>query len=384
MGRLMSEQSKSQPISKQMVWQAWQRVKSNKGSAGIDKVSIEKYEAEISKNLYKLWNRLTSGSYFPPPVKEVEIPKPKGGVRKLGIPTVGDRIAQMVVKNHLEPILDPIFHQNSYGYRPKKSAHEALDRARRKCWEYDWVIDMDIKGFFDNIDHALLMKALDKHTSEKWVRMYVERWLKAPVQKTDGSIEERIKGTPQGGVISPILANLFLHYAFDKWMDIHYSNVPFERYADDVIVHCESYDQALTIKSAIQKRMEACKLQLHPDKTKIVYCKDSSRRGNHKHISFTFLGYTFQPRESQSGAGNRFTSFQPAISKQAKKKIVQELRKMNIQRQVYLNIEQLAKRLNSKLLRLDKLLWEIWEMEVEIFSVSSHRNAIAQMGSKSV
>ena len=261
-------------ISKREVWEAYKRVKSNRGAAGVDRQSIDEFERDLESNLYKLWNRMSSGSYFPPPVLRVEIPKADGRMRPLGIPTVTDRIAQMVVKRYLEPELEKHFHSDSYGYRPGRSTADAVGVARRRCWEYDWVLDLDVKGFFDNIDHDLLMRAVQKHTDCRWVLLYIQRWLEAPVQLPDGSLEARGKGTPQGSVISPLLANLFLHYAFDLWMQRKYPSVPFERYADDIICHCKSEAQAEWLLDIIGKRMAECKLKLNLEKTKIVYCKD--------------------------------------------------------------------------------------------------------------
>jgi len=298
--------------------EAYKRVKANGGAAGIDNESIKDFEADLKDNLYKIWNRMSSGSYFPPAVKTVEIPKADGKKRKLGIPTVGDRIAQMVAKMYLEPSVEPHFHPDSYGYRPKKSAIQALEVARKRCWKYSWVIDLDIKGFFDNIDHELMMKVVKKHTQEAWILLYVQRWLEAPAQGVDGSISKRTQGTPQGGVISPLLANMFLHYAFDEWMRRNYSNNPFERYADDAVIHCRSEEEAIQLKEAIRERLQKYKLELHPEKTKIIYCKDASRPGNSKHEKFDFLGYTFRPRSSKNKSGKLFTSFSPAISDKAK------------------------------------------------------------------
>lgn len=340
---------KSQPISKQQVLKAYKKVKANKGSAGVDNESLEEYEGRLSDNLYKLWNRLASGSYFPPPVLEVEIPKKGNGVRKLGIPTVSDRIAQMVVKEYLEPQVELEFYRSSYGYRPQKSAHEAIEKARKLCWKNDWVIDLDIKGFFDNLDNRLLMKAVMKHSKEKWVLMYIERWLKAPVQKKNGELVERVKGTPQGGVISPLLANIFLHHAFDMWMAREFPTVEFERYADDIIVHCKSLRQAEYVLNRIDERLRKCKLELHPEKTKVVYCKDSNRRGNHCCTEFTFLGYTFRGRKTRSPKGRRFQSFSPAISKEALKKVVREIRRFKFQMWSSHGIEDIANELNPKL-----------------------------------
>ena len=308
-------------ISKQVVWEAYQKVKANQGAAGVDGQSIEAFETDLKNNLYKIWNRMSSGSYFPPPVRLVEIPKATGGLRPLGIPTVADRVAQMVVKMHLEPIVEPCFHNDSYGYRPGKSALDAVATARQRCWRSDWVIDLDIKGFFDNLDHDLVMKAVRHHDKTPWVLLYIERWLKAPVQRQDGSQQERTKGSPQGAVVSPLLANLFLHYAFDSWMRRNHPSIPFERYADDVIVHAKSKAQAEQLLEAIRARLAACGLELHPEKTKIVYCQDSDRKGQHEHIQFDFLGYTFRPRRAKNYRGKPFVSFLPGVSNKAGKAI---------------------------------------------------------------
>ena len=269
---------KSFVISKKSVWLAYQRVKANRGACGIDQVSLKEFEENLRDNLYKIWNRMSSGCYFPAPVRRVDIPKANGETRPLGIPTVGDRIAQMVVKMDLEPKLEPIFHAWSFGYRPGRSALEAVDAARQNCWQRPWVLDLDIKGFFDTIDHELLLKAVRKHTKSPWHVLYIKRWLKAPVTHADGSREERLRGTPQGGVISPLLANLFLHYAFDVWMQRHWTGICFERYADDIVCHCDAEQQADALRESLRERLTACGLTLHPTKTQIVYCKDSRRR----------------------------------------------------------------------------------------------------------
>lgn len=300
-----------------MVWEAYKRVRTRKGSAGIDEQSITDFEKDVKDNLYKLWNRMSSGSYFPPAVKRVEIPKADGGVRPLGIPTVSDRIAQMVVKIAFEPEVEQHFHKDSYGYRPNKSAHQAVGVARQRCWRSDFVLDVDIKGFFDNIDHELLMKAVCKHTTCKWVILYIERWLKAPVQYADGSIEQRDKGTPQGGVISPLLANLYLHYAFDQWMEKRFSSILFERYADDIVIHAKSEAQAMMLKDHLTVRLQQCKLELHPEKTKVVYCKDADRTAEYPNISFVFLGFEFRPRGAKNKYGKLFCNFLPAVSRKA-------------------------------------------------------------------
>ena len=263
-------------ISKHMVWEAYLRVKANKGAAGVDEISIERFEEHLKDNLYKLWNRMSSGSYMPPPVRAVSIPKASGGERTLGIPTVADRIAQMVVTKQLEPKVEPHFHPDSYGYRPGKSALDAVATARQRCWKSDWVIDLDIKGFYDNLDHELVMRAVKKHTDCRWVLLYIERWLKAPMQRADGTRENRHKGTPQGGVCSPLLANIFMHHAFDEWMRKNHPEVSFERYADDALVHCKTELQAKRMRQAIEKRLAQCKLELHPEKTRIVYCNGCS------------------------------------------------------------------------------------------------------------
>src|SRR5579862_46719 len=231
-------------IDKRLVYEAYKAVKSNRGAAGVDEQTIEQFEADLKSNLYKIWNRMSSGSYFPPPVRAVSIPKKSGGQRILGVPTVADRVAQMVVKQRIEPDLDPIFLANSYGYRPRKSALDAVGVTRERCWKYDWVLEFDIKGLFDNINHDLLMKAVRKHTDNKWILLYIERWLKAPMQLPDGTFQEKTKGLMQGGVVSPVLSNLFLHYVFDIWMTKQYPNFLWCRYADDGLVHCKTGHEA--------------------------------------------------------------------------------------------------------------------------------------------
>lgn len=333
-------------ISKWEVWEAYRRVKANKGAAGVDEQSIADFERKLKDNLYKLWNRLSSGSYFPPPVRSVKIPKADGGERKLGIPTVSDRIAQMVVKLRLEPEVDHLFHVDSYGYRPEKSALDAVGQARQRCWRYDWVVDLDIKGFFDNIDHELLMRAVRKHAKDKWVVLYIERWLKASVQEEDGTLVPREKGTPQGGVISPLLANLFLHYAFDEWVRRSYPHLPFERYADDAIVHCRTEREARQVRAAIAARLQECRLELHPEKTKVVYCKDDDRRGNYPNEKFDFLGYTFRPRRSKNRHGKYFINFTPAVSDKAGKAIRAEIRSWKLHLRSDKAIEDLSRMFN--------------------------------------
>lgn len=344
--------SKAKPfsISKQVVWDAFKRVKANGGAAGVDGESIAELESDLKGNLYKLWNRMSSGSYFPPPVRTVEIPKDNGGKRPLGIPTVSDRVAQMVVKMYLEPEVEPHFHQDSYGYRPGKSAIEAVGVARQRCWRYDWIVDLDIKGFFDNLDHDLVMRAVKKHTDCKWILLYIERWLKAPAQIADGTLVNRDKGTPQGGVASPLLANLFLHYAFDEWMKRNYPTIPFERYADDAIVHCSSEKQSKWIQAEIKRRLSQCRLELHSEKTKIVYCKDGKRQGSYQNKSFDFLGYTFRPRRSKNRSGTYFVNFSPAVSNKASVEIRRIMRSWRLHRRSDESLEDLS-RFSNPILR---------------------------------
>lgn len=307
-------------ISKDLVMQAFKLVKANAGTAGVDRQSLAGFERNLKDNLYKLWNRLSSGSYFPPPVKSVSIPKKAGGERILGVPTVTDRIAQMVIKLKFESEVEPIFHPDSYGYRPNKSAIDALVVTQQRCWRYSWVVEFDIKGLFDNISHELLLKAVRKHTNCKWQLLYIERWFTAPMQQPDGQLIERDKGTPQGGVISPVLSNLFLHYVFDSWMVRYNPNIPWCRYADDGLAHCQTESQAKNLLVSLDKRFEECGLELHPDKTKIVYCKDGKRREDYPSTEFNFLGYTFKRRSVKNKKSNQlFLGFNPALSKESAK-----------------------------------------------------------------
>jgi len=319
-------EAKPYTIPKQLVWEAYRRVKANRGAAGVDGESLTAFEQDLKGNLYTIWNRMSSGSYVPPPVRLVEIPKETGGMRPLGIPTVADRIAQTVVTRVLEPCVEPSFHPDSYGYRPGRSALDAVGVTRRRCWAADWVIDLDITAFFESMPHALVERAVAHHTDLPWVRLYVARWLRAPGQRPDGTREARTQGTPQGGVVSPLLANLFLHYAFDVWMQRQFPRVRFERYADDAIVHCGSERQAQAVLEAIRGRFARCGLGLHPTKTRIVYCKDDDRPGEHAHVTFDFLGYTFQPRRAKNRWGKHFVSFLPAISTSAATAIRQTIR----------------------------------------------------------
>ena len=319
------ERAKPFAITKRAVWDAYKRVKANRGAAGVDEVSITEFEKGMKDNLYKLWNRMASGSYFPPAVKAVRIPKKNGGERILGVPTVADRIAQMVVKWELEVKVEPHFHEDSYGYRPGKSAHDALAKTRERCWRHDWVLDFDIRGLFDNINHELLMRAVRKHTDCQWVLLYIKRWLRAPMLMENGEKIERVKGTPQGGVVSPLLANLFLHYTFDKWMERTSPQTPWARYADDGVVHCRNRGDAEQLLLRLKDRFAECGLELHPDKTRIVYCKDDDRKEEHREMSFDFLGYTFRPRQAKNWRGKYFVSFLPAISNKAAKELRREI-----------------------------------------------------------
>jgi RNA-directed DNA polymerase len=318
-------------IPKQLVWEAYKRVKANKGAAGVDGQSIEDFEKDLKNNLYKVWNRMSSGTYFPPLVRAVEIPKPNGGgTRMLGIPTVADRIAQTVVALQLEPRTESIFHPDSYGYRPGRSPQMAVAKCRERCWRKSWVLDLDIQKFFDSVDHDLMVKAVEANTDQKWVVLYVKRWLKAPIRMPDGQVVERDRGTPQGSAVSPVLANLFMHYAFDSWLGREFPTVEFERYADDAVVHCATERQAQMVWAALAERMESVGLRLHPDKTKIVYCKDRKRRFDYSVTSFTFLGFTFRARAAPTRDGkSAFAAFLPAMSKdalKAKSRIVREWR----------------------------------------------------------
>lgn len=342
-------QAKPFLITKRQVWEAYKRVKRNAGGAGVDEQSLKEFDEQLENNLYKLWNRMASGSYMPAPVKRVNIPKADGSTRPLGIPTIADRIAQTVAKQVLEPELEECFHEDSYGYRPGKSAHQAIAVARKRCWRYNWVLDLDIKGFYDSIDHTLLMKALKRHTRERWVLLYIERWLKTPVQMPDGTLKERNQGTPQGGVISPLLANLFLHYAFDEWMRRNYNHIPFERYADDGVCHCSTRQEAEALREALEERMAESHLQLHPVKTRIVYCKDADRREEYPYTSFDFLGFTFRPRRSKNKWGKVFINFTPAISNKAAKAIRQEVRSWKMDQRSDKDLEDLARMFNAKI-----------------------------------
>ena len=330
-----------------MVWEAFKRVKASGGSGGIDGQTITDFEVDMENNLYKLWNRLASGSYFPPAVKAVPIPKKNGGKRILGIPTVSDRIAQMVVKQAIEPEIDQIFHPDSYGYRPGKSALQAVGVVRERNWRYNWVLEFDIKGLFDNIDHALLMKAVRHHVKERWALLYIERWLSASMQNGDGITTPRERGTPQGGVISPLLANLFLHYAFDRWMSEYHPAIPITRYADDGVSHCRSKAEAMHLLENLRGRFCEVGLELHPEKTRIIYCKDEDRKGgDEENTSFDFLGYTFRPRRSKSRHGKFFINFTPGVSNKACKAMRDTTRSWKLRMRSDKSLQDLANMYN--------------------------------------
>ncbi|HEX8677551.1 MAG TPA: group II intron reverse transcriptase/maturase [Segetibacter sp.] len=348
---MSEEKTKSFAVSKEMVYNSYLKVCSKDGAAGIDKETIDMFNKDLSGNLYKVWNRMSSGSYFPPAVRTVLIPKKQGGARPLGIPTVGDRIAQGVVKDYLEPILEPLFSVNSFGYRPGRSAHDALAQCEHNCRAYSWVVDLDIKDFFDNISHEWMMKMVSHHTQQKWVLLYTERWLKAGIEQAEGSIAARAKGTPQGGVISPLLANLYLHHAFDMWMSRYFASNPFERYPDDIIVHCNSKSEAQHLLSSIRQRLQGFELELHPEKTKLVYCKNQQRNEEHEHNSFTFLSYSFQPRvkANRRFRDRKFVVFDAAICCKAKAYIKQRIRAVFNPRNTTISLEQVAIKLNPKI-----------------------------------
>lgn len=332
-------------ISKWLVKEAWERVRANKGAPGVDALSIEEFEKDLEGNLYKIWNRMSSGSYFPPPVRMVEIPKPQGGIRVLGVPTAGDRVAQTAVAMVLERKVEPIFHQDSYGYRPERGAIDAVGVCRKRCWKYDWVIDLDIRAFFDSVPWGLMLQAVDFVCGLPWVRLYVKRWLAAPLEKPDGTLEERTRGTPQGSAVSPVLANLFMHYAFDMWLEREFPRTAFERYADDAVVHCRSLAQARALLAALEQRMREVGLQLHPDKTRIVYCKDANCKGSFEYGEFTFLGFDFRER-TVDGRKGLFRSFSPAVSKTALKRMGKTVRRWRLHRWVAGTAHNLADHIN--------------------------------------
>ena len=334
-------------ISKWEVWEAYRQVKANQGAPGVDGVTLDAFEADLRNNLYRIWNRMSSGSYFPPPVKAVEIAKPHGtGTRLLGVPTVADRIAQTVVARRLEAKVEPIFHPGSYGYRPNRSALDAVAACRQRCWKTNWVIDLDVERFFDSVPWELVVKAVAAHTTDLWVVLYVKRWLAAPLALPDGTLQQRDRGTPQGSAVSPVLANLFLHYAFDAWMAREYPSVQFERYADDVVVHCVTEAQAKRLVVAIGNRLAEVGLRLNPAKTRIVYCKDGRRRLDYEHTAFTFLGFTFRARGARGKNGRNFTGFLPAVSKDALNRMSREVRRWRLHLRTGHTLAELARKIN--------------------------------------
>jgi RNA-directed DNA polymerase len=337
---------KSFEIDKVLVWNAYQLVRRNQGAAGVDGVSIKAFETDLRNNLYKIWNRMSSGTYFPPPVRAVEIPKTGGGVRVLGVPTVADRVAQTVAATALEKVVEPMFHPDSYGYRPHRSAHDALEVCRQRCLHRNWVIDLDIKGFFDTVPHEYIMSAVGKHAPARWIELYVQRWLQTPTQQPDGTVLPRECGTPQGSAISPVLANLFMHYAFDRWMARENPGVPFERYCDDIVVHCVTQRQAGQVLAEITNRLADLGLQVHPTKTKIVYCRDDNRPGTAEHTMFTFLGYDFRQRVAKNRSGQLFRCFLPAVSKTALKAMGRTIRSWHLSRRTRYSWKDLAEWIN--------------------------------------
>jgi group II intron reverse transcriptase/maturase len=343
----MKPPSKPFLIDKRQVYEAYLEVRSKEGAGGVDGVTIEQFEKDLKGNLYKIWNRMSSGAYFPPPVRAVTIPKKNGGQRILGVPTVADRVAQTVVKQMIEPDLDKVFLADSYGYRPDKSALDAVGVTRERCWKYDWVLEFDIKGLFDNIDHSLLMRAVRKHVTCPWALLYIERWLTAPMLREDGTLIERARGTPQGGVVSPVLANLFLHYTFDLWMARTFPHLRWCRYADDGLVHCRTEKEARAVWIALNSRMAECRLELHPTKTKIVYCRDGRRKGKFENVAFDFLGYGFRPRYVKGPASQRtFCGYTPAVSKPALNAMRSKIRSMTLRKRTEVTLDDIARELN--------------------------------------
>jgi group II intron reverse transcriptase/maturase len=335
-------------ISKHAVVEAFRKVKRNQGGPGVDGCTIEDYEADLRNRLYVTWNRMSSGSYFPAPVKVVEVPKPHGGgIRVLGVPTVADRVAQTVAAMELEKVVEPKFHASSYGYRPGRAPLDAVGACRERCFKDPWVLDCDIAGFFDNVPHNLMVEAVEANTDQKWVVLYVKRWLKAPLQHPDGTLEQRDRGTPQGSAISPLLANLFLHYAFDAWMAREFPRLHFERYCDDIVVHCVSEKQARYLRERIAARLSEVGLRLHPEKTKVVYCAQDGRDASYENTSFTFLGFSFAKRSARRADGSVFNGFLPAVSKDAMKKMSRAVHRWRLHRWTTRSLDELAAWVNQ-------------------------------------
>ncbi len=369
--KMFETKSTTVPITKEMVKKAYRKVKANQGAAGVDKQNLASFQANLSGNLYALWNRLSSGSYFPKPVRSVSIPKSDGKQRQLGIPTVRDRIAQQVIKDYLEPRLESQFDENSYGYRPLKSAHDAVEAVQKNVRQYAWVIDMDIKSFFDEVDHELLMKAVERHVPEAWVKLYLRRWLESPVQQTDGTlIPKQGQGTPQGGVISPLLANLFLHYVLDKWLGRTYPELTFVRYADDVIIHCRSEQEAADVLKALRLRLNECKLRLNEEKTKVVYCQDYRRRKKAGFgRKFDFLGFTFKPQVLPSVRGGKFIGYGSSISQKAQTRIVRVWKEMKWHLRSELTLQDIANQVNTQMRGVIRYYgkFRLWTLEKLIY-----------------
>lgn len=345
------QNGKTVPVTQAMVQEAYRCVKKKAQRVYKNSERSEKRKKSLKDDLYILWNRLASGSYYPPPVREVSIPKARGkGERKLGIAPLTDKVGQMVIKQLIEPRFEELFTPSSYGYRPGRSAREALGEVRKNCWKYDWVVDLDIKGFFDEIDHELLMRAVSKSVKEKWIQMYIQRWLEAPIEDTEGKKRNREgKGTPQGGILSPLLANIYLHYSLDKWLSNNHPTIKFVRYADDIVIHCKSEAEAEELLRAVRKRLSECKLRVNEEKTKIVYCKDGKRKERYGVCKFDFLGYSFQPRRIYHPTYKVNVGFLPAISQQSISKILHKIRETKELRKTEVNLARIASVLNEQL-----------------------------------
>jgi group II intron reverse transcriptase/maturase len=324
------------------VWRAWEQVRDNKGAPGADGQSVAAFEERLEDNLHRIWNRMSSGTWFPPPVRAAVIPKAGGGTRTLGVPTVADRVAQAVAANRIVTVTEKFFHAGSYGYRPGRGAHDALAVARERCWKSGWVAGFDIRAFSGSVPHGLVVRAVEGLRLAAWVLLYVKRWLAAPVIMPDGEVRARDRGTPQGSVVSPVLASLFLHWAFDAWMDREFPDCPFERYADDGLIHCTSAARARQVLAALEQRMKEVGLELHPAKTRIIYCKDYRRlKPWDGPVSFDFLGYEFRPRDTM-GKYSRFTGFDLAVSPKALKRMNAVVSGWRLHRHTGLTWEQLT------------------------------------------